>query len=199
MSDNTISPDQQNRDRNRKRKALLAGGLVLGIGAAATLAAFTDGEFANGTFSTGSFGIEGSTTADGTFAEHASSGGAATLSFTTSATNMTPGDTIYAPYFIRTIDGSLAGTVANGTATAGNTNSALEALLTRDVKFIPVGDTCDAENFAEGTTEDEDLGADSSDTVQACIEVKLSDNQGSVQEAGTDDATIVWEWTATSA
>lgn len=87
--------------RGRKIRALLAGGLVLGVGAVVTLAAWTDQEWAVGTFGAGSFNIEGST--DGTtFTDHASQAGAATLGFEVGADNLTPGDTVAAPFVLRT-------------------------------------------------------------------------------------------------
>ncbi|MGO2139648.1 MAG: SipW-dependent-type signal peptide-containing protein [Leucobacter sp.] len=51
----------QSRRGWTKARALLAGGLVLGVGAAVTLAAWTDNEWVRGVFGTGTFGIEGST------------------------------------------------------------------------------------------------------------------------------------------
>ena len=49
--------------RNRKGiiRAILAGGIVLGVGAAVTLAAWNASEFATGTFQAGTFTIEGAT------------------------------------------------------------------------------------------------------------------------------------------
>ncbi|GAA3171571.1 hypothetical protein GCM10020255_060560 [Rhodococcus baikonurensis] len=44
----------------RKVRALLAGGLVLGIGAAVTLAAWTDNVFGDAQFKTGSWNLQGS-------------------------------------------------------------------------------------------------------------------------------------------
>src|SRR5690606_31735774 len=55
---------QHRRRRSRMIRALLAGGLVLGVGTAVTLAAWNDSEFASGTFRAGTFDLEGST--DGT-------------------------------------------------------------------------------------------------------------------------------------
>ena len=64
--------------RRRRIYAVLAGGLVLGVGTAVTLAAWNDSEFAKSTFTAGSFVFQGST--DGTaFADHASEAGAADL------------------------------------------------------------------------------------------------------------------------
>ena len=62
--------------RGRKIRAVLAAGLVLGIGAVVTLAAWNDSEYATGTFAAGTFNLEGST--DGTtYADHASGASAA--------------------------------------------------------------------------------------------------------------------------
>lgn len=110
--------------KSRKVKALLAGGLVLGVGAAVTLAAWTDQEWVKGTFSAGNFNVEGST--DGsTFAEHESVDKAASLSFQLNPTNLTPGDIVAAPFVLRNAAGStypaeirLSSGTATGTATA---------------------------------------------------------------------------------
>ena len=100
----TSAPErtQNNTRQNRSRRfrAVLAGGLVLGVGAAVTLAAWNDSEFAQGTFTAGSFNMVGST--DGTtFTEHATAGAAAALPFTVPAVNLTPGDTTYAGFAVR--------------------------------------------------------------------------------------------------
>jgi predicted ribosomally synthesized peptide with SipW-like signal peptide len=80
-------------------RAVLAGGVVLGIGAAITLAAWNDSEFATGTFSSGHFDVQGST--DGsTFSNHASSGAAAALSFSTGFGTMSPTDVVAAPFVL---------------------------------------------------------------------------------------------------
>lgn len=88
-----------------KGRAILAGGLVLGVGAVVTLAAWNDSEFATGEFGAGTFGIEGST--DGTaFAEHATEDAAATLNFEVDANNLTPGDAVYENFSVQLIAGS---------------------------------------------------------------------------------------------
>ena len=98
------SPSDRNSKR-RKAKAILAGGLVLGIGAAVTLAAWNDSEFIKGAFGGGHFEIQGST--DGlAFDDHedatspfgltfrASSG----LAFSTANSELSPGETVATPY-----------------------------------------------------------------------------------------------------
>lgn len=59
------------KDTQRKVLAVLAGGVVLGVGVGVTLAAWNDSEFATGTFTAGSFNLEGSTTsATADYADH---------------------------------------------------------------------------------------------------------------------------------
>ena len=191
MSDNTISPDQQNRDRNRKRKALLAGGLVLGIGAAATLAAFTDGEFANGTFSTGNFNIVGS--ADNTsFDDHEAADGQA-LTFSQSTNNLTPGDVVYAPFYIKTDSNSLAGNlVANTPTKTGDLGGYLTATATYSET---IGD-CNAD-FGESNIPA--LKAEGGNVVEACLRVEVTGSQSELAALTDPTGKIVWSWTATSA
>jgi predicted ribosomally synthesized peptide with SipW-like signal peptide len=87
------------RLRRRRLRAILAGGLALGLGAAITLATWNDAEFAQGTFTAGSFNLLGST--DGTtFGEHATVGAPASLSFTLNPTALSPGDVVYAPFAV---------------------------------------------------------------------------------------------------
>jgi predicted ribosomally synthesized peptide with SipW-like signal peptide len=88
------------RRRSRMIRAILAGGLVLGVGTAVTLAAWNDSEFVTGTFTAGRFNLEGSTTDGTTFTDHASSPGGA-LSFTVPATALSPGATVSAPFAVR--------------------------------------------------------------------------------------------------
>jgi predicted ribosomally synthesized peptide with SipW-like signal peptide len=86
--------------RSQKVRALMAGGLVLGVGAAITLAAWNDSEFAQGSFGTGAFNMVGST--DGTtYTDHATVGAPATLAFTLNPTLLAPGDVVYAPFAVR--------------------------------------------------------------------------------------------------
>ncbi|WP_241726765.1 SipW-dependent-type signal peptide-containing protein [Dietzia sp. SLG310A2-38A2] len=112
-----LTPDAQlkQQERSRKRKAILAGGVVLGLGAAVTLAAWSDDVFAGGTFNTGSFELQGST--NGTaFADYDGPDGpppaeTATLAFQLDALQMAPSQTVYAPLTIATsVPTSLDGT-----------------------------------------------------------------------------------------
>lgn len=134
------------RLRSRRIRAILASGLVFGVGAAMTLAAWNDSEHTNATFTAGRFGIVGAT--DGlTFSEHPAAPGAA-LSFSLAPTAMVPGSTTYALFSVKTINPSVAGTVQLKAGT-GN-NSGLGAYLRYRVHTI-AGTSCTASTFASGT------------------------------------------------
>jgi predicted ribosomally synthesized peptide with SipW-like signal peptide len=98
-------------------RAVLALGIVLGVGAAGTAAQWTDQEYGTGTFTTGTLAIQSS--ADGTaFTDHPA-GAAAALTFNASA--MYPGLSVAAPFVVRATAGSLGGTLALSTpVTSGN-------------------------------------------------------------------------------
>ncbi|KAA0918764.1 SipW-dependent-type signal peptide-containing protein [Dietzia sp. ANT_WB102] len=214
-------------DRNRKRKALLAGGVVLGLGAVATLAAFTDDVFATGTFSSAKFSIQGSQAAaypaasDASFKDYPDPTGApgtghAALTF---ASSMAPGDTVYAPFTIRTGPESGAGTVTLAGAyfsTAGT----LDPYLTYTV--LNGGTTCAAgasttngTSWATGTpggtqssptaptgAPARDLLADSGDTQKFCIAVTLANSQAAkdaINNANPLTSTsITWDFRGTA-
>jgi len=134
----------------RKVLAILAGGLVLGIGTAVTLAAWNDSEFANGTFQAGAFNLEGSaTSAAAGWGEHAAAPGAA-LTFTLPlAGNLSPTDTVYAPFWVRldsttTSDATVTTSLESGTgANAANISYAVYAL--------DEADACDGSATTNGT------------------------------------------------
>lgn len=121
----TITTDlTTQRQRRRKIAAVLAGGLVLGVGTMATLASWNDSEFAAGTFSAGQFALEGGT-ATGVFSEHGTAGAAAALSFTAPFNNLSPTDVVYAPYAVRvapntTNDATVTITAPSTTGTVTN-------------------------------------------------------------------------------
>lgn len=100
-----MSESIQNSNRKRKVRALLAGGLVLGIGAAVTLAAWSDNVFANAEFASGEepWNLQGNFaigTPEWTPEYDESPGGA--LDFpVTLEDNMTPGDVVRAPLGLR--------------------------------------------------------------------------------------------------
>ena len=172
-----------------KAKAILAGGLVLGVGAAITLAAWTDTEWATGNFSTGQFGIEGSLNGS-TWASNPTSPGATLMFSATTPTDLTPGDVVYEGYAIRleqnsTKAASVAITQDDTDAIAGTTAVIHSATST----------ACDATMFAAGsviTSFDLDAVAD---VQYVCIQVTAGDQATLAKgEAGS----FSWEFVATS-
>lgn len=132
--------------RGRKVRALLAAGVVLGVGATATLAAWNDSEFVDGDFAAGSFNLEGSS--DGTsYTDHAEAGDAAALAFELNPTNLSPGDVVHAPYAVRLAAGTTTGATV---ALTGVTNTGTVTNLTYTV-VQTTSMTCNAEAVAGGT------------------------------------------------
>ncbi|AZS48242.1 SipW-dependent-type signal peptide-containing protein [Microbacterium oxydans] len=197
----------------RKVLAVLAGGLVLGVGTAVTLAAWNDSEFANGTFTAGAFNLQGST--DGTaYADHDSAGSAATLAFTLPAGlvgNMSPNSSVYAGFWVRLAAGTTSGAdlVADGTTadTAATSNS---DHLSYSIYQLAPGATCDAASatgtpVATGTTLDLQTGVttvpltagatstDPGTAVQLCFKVTAD---AALEPSLVTNAT--WKFTATS-
>jgi predicted ribosomally synthesized peptide with SipW-like signal peptide len=131
-------------------RALLAAGVVVGLGAASTLAAWTDQENATASFTAGTFGIVGSV--DGaTFTEHPS-GAPAQLGFAVPAAGLVPGSVVYARFAVRTTSGSAAGIarLAADPANVSGDGSGLGGFLTYGVSRV-AGTTCDLAAFNAGT------------------------------------------------
>lgn len=103
MTTTTPTPDDTRR-RRHQLLALGAGGLVLGIGAVVTMAAWSDTEHSNASFDAGRFGLVASTDGE-TFADNPASPGL-TLDFDASSALMSPGETSYAAYAVQLTDDS---------------------------------------------------------------------------------------------
>jgi predicted ribosomally synthesized peptide with SipW-like signal peptide len=111
-------------------RAILAGGLVLGVGAAVTMAAWNDSEFVTGTFTAGTFNMQGSTTDGTTFTDHPV-GSPGTLTFTVAPLLLSPGDTVYAPFALRLAANTTNN--ANVVITAPSTTTGVVTNLTYEV------------------------------------------------------------------
>jgi predicted ribosomally synthesized peptide with SipW-like signal peptide len=139
--------------RFTRLRAILAGALVLGVGASVTLASWNDSETATATLTAGRFDVVGSIDG-GVFGQHPTSSAAA-LSFPLPVSGMGPGMTSYALFSVKTANPSVAGTVALSAASTNNTSgTGLGASLTYGVKSIASGaaGACTAASFAAGTT-----------------------------------------------
>lgn len=128
-------------------QAIAAGGIVLGIGAVVTLAAWNDSEFAWGGFGSASFNLEGSTDGEN-FDDNSAIDEAALLNF--NAENMTPGQTVYTPFWIRLdAETTVGGTIeaADGIAVASS-EGANTAALSYTVYADP--DACSSSGVSGG-------------------------------------------------
>lgn len=201
--------------RNRRIKAVLASGLVFGIGSAATVAAWTDTEEASGSFEAGTFNLE--LAVDGSWSN--------TSEMNFDAAGMYPGSKVYAPVFVRTtpgttMDGELS--VSSAGATGGETGIAGSLEYRAVTESIapgqegPFSDGCTASAFEGslpfifGSTASheplltggdgdgpQDLSAASADVRAYCFEVTLPTDTSSAAQ-GTS-ASNIWTFNAVSA
>lgn len=87
--------------RSRRRKALLAAGAVLGVGATATLAAWSDDIWVAGTFNTSDFNVQARVNPAGGWTEYATAQAAGDLNFSVAAESLSPGEAVFAPLQLR--------------------------------------------------------------------------------------------------
>lgn len=183
-------------ERAGKVRAILAGGMVLGVGASLTLAAWTDDEFASGFFSAGTFVFEGS--ADGeVFTDNPTAPGQ-TIAFEVGAANLSPGDSVSGAYTLRVGDES----TTDATVVVNDDESVPAAGLTYSL-IETDGHGCDADPVGAeiitdvplgGASEDVDLGMFEVDTPRSfCITVTADE---ALEQGST--ATGTWQFTATS-
>lgn len=190
MNQSSVAPAASTSLRRRRIYAVLAGGLVLGVGAAVTLAAWNDSEWAKSTFTAGSFNLEGST--DGVnFGDHATEDASALL-FTVDADDVIPGESMYSLYSIRlvgTTDGAL--TMATPSVTGDN------ALNLTATTHLITGTTCDATTFAAGTATPPTTIAASADGATGQLNFCLQVTAGPDLAQG-ESGVVTWQWTAES-
>ena len=218
----SVTPDAQQKlqDRKRKRKAILAGGVVLGLGAAVTLAAWSDDVFSGGTFNTGTFEMQGNLGTDQTdkgpwLAHDEAAGGRLAFPMTLGATGLVPNETVYAPLAIRLSDDTTADATYGLTSVAW-ADEADEKLTGADVTYaVYSGVTaakCNSANEAlpapwyssvigtVGTATAHALKMDPRTIETLCIAVTLNATTNAAQEAamGAANSQITWQFTGTS-
>ena len=199
--------------KSRKVKALLAGGLVLSVGAAVTLAAWTDQEWATGNFTAGSFNIQGTTDpalAEDNWSDHATEGTAAALTFEVNAANLMPSSVVAEGFALRTASGTTYNAATNlmaATSTGGNAANLSYEIFTVDsmTACTPTAVAATGSEIVAGGT---DFGPDapsaSEFTLQSvadaagtptilCFQVTAKDT---LEQAQT--ATATWQFEATS-
>ncbi len=201
------------RRQLRRIRAILAGGLVFGIGSAATVAAWTDTESASGSFTAGRFAIELSVDANWSNSRE----------MTFNAGGMFPGKVVYAPVVVRTsADTTLNGQISvTGEGISGTPNAVAQSLSYKTVTrtFASAAEAtaapCDDSAFAAGSDyvfgsasnsrslQTAAIGATkqsiqaAADSVQFyCFRVELSANAPSAAQGQT--ATHTWTFNAES-
>lgn len=228
-----LHADRPRMTRRTKTMAILSGGLVLGLGITATLAAWTDSEWvfggdADGTgpgLGTSTFEVEQNVSSPYDAAEFAQdeTNPGQDLTFTAGALALTPGTSVYAPVALRTVAGSVAGTVvlqdsepAVGAGLAAvDAGGALLGALTLRVAVSTTPTACDAAAFttgdlvasgplatAEGTVA-QSLAAAGGDAQFYCFEITLPETPTLPAGVTLDDlqgrtVTPAWEFLSTS-
>jgi predicted ribosomally synthesized peptide with SipW-like signal peptide len=175
----TDSADTKTSTKRQKTMAVLAAGLVLGLGATVTLAVWNDSEFVTGGVDNTGDGIPdipgvgtsvfevqqnvSSPYVDGAFANRETNPGGA-LTFTAGALALTPGDVVYAPVSLTTTGTSvaatslaLAGSVpATGIATTDPDDLLYDTLglrvVVRTSADAAIPADCDEDAFLAGAT-----------------------------------------------
>ncbi|GAB3666026.1 hypothetical protein GCM10027591_15110 [Zhihengliuella somnathii] len=179
---------------------MLAGCLVLGIGVAGTLAAWTDPEYASGEFTASTFGIVGDAGAG--FAEHATSGSAAQMTFGANA--MSPGSTAYGHLDVRTTTASTVGGTVTLTESTPGGSTAITGNLTYSVAVVPAGTTCSTATYSGTAVGASTVFAPATATVPAggagvsrfCFRVQLANN--TPNSAQGQSGSITWRVTGSS-
>ncbi|SDQ63937.1 SipW-dependent-type signal peptide-containing protein [Microbacterium sp. cf332] len=194
-------PDTERSSRRRRMAlALTAGGLVLGVGAAVTLAVWNDSEFVTGTFGSGTFDLQGST--DGAAFSSSPAAPGKTVTFELDADTLAPGDVVYAPFAVQlsdtstneasvTIENVIGGAIGDDLAYSLFVEDAFGA--TCSAATPPVGDEVVADRAANatGTVDVFDLTA-AGEPVNLCFVVTA----GAIAQG--EVGTITWEFAATS-
>lgn len=171
--------------RSRRVRALLAAGLVLGIGASVTLAAWHDSQDATATLTAGTFRLQGSVNG-GEFQRRVDT--AHVLPFSPETGALFPGSTRYSVFSVRTEPNSIGGSVQLR-ADAGN-NAGLGQFLRYGVVRLDNA-TCNSSTFnaahsdgnrrvvdrgsalTAATSQWHSVGANTSAPVHYCMEIQL--------------------------
>lgn len=200
----------QRRRTFQRARALLIGALVLGAGASATVAAWTDNEFASTKITAGTFSIVSRTSAAPAFAAHDTAANAVSLPL--NATNLYPGQS-RAAWIQITSQGTVSGSLQLTDVVAptnGVNGDALSAAI--DVRIVPSTATANTTptcttattggisytgiGATPTTLPSQTLQADGTNVVNYCIIIKLRDDASTGAQGGT--VTPVFTFTGTT-
>ncbi|MBM9466031.1 SipW-dependent-type signal peptide-containing protein [Nakamurella leprariae] len=204
------------RQRRGKVRAVLAGCAALGVGAAVTLAAWTDTEWVFGggqgdgdTVGTSTFNVQQNVFDGVGFTDRSATPGGQ-LRFAPGATSITPGDVITAPMQLQTEAGSDAGTVTLEPAALNGSDQALFDAVTYAAYTGLTAAECSAADLAGGTALVPDnsglatgsaddaiaLDADQGNVVDVCFVITLPDDAPNTLQGLT--IAPAWEFSAES-
>lgn len=202
----------QKQNRRKKTRAIMASGLVLGVGAAVTLAAWSDTVWGAGTFGTegSAFNIEGSFDGGENWAEHVSSAGEGTngpgaMTFAQNANALIPGTPVYQLVGLHETEDNLGADIVLNRTNADTSD--LRDLVTVAVADAGTGaaapacgpDTDFGTGVTIGTEPSQMLTTEvaSGDYRWVCFSATLS-GDATVNDGDLTSAPILWEFAATS-
>lgn len=206
-------------DRRRiglKIRAILAGGLALGVGATVTLAAWNDSVYATTTVTASTFNIVGNMsgqTGGTTFNEHDLTAGnpAGVVTYSPAITGISPGTVSFGTVAIRTTSATnVGGAVLLQPGSTGT--GTLASTLTVAVRAYASTTTCNQDVFTNNvgasivasqlfsaaipTNAAQTLNAAAGNTITFCVRIELPVGAPSTLQGGT--ATTTWQFLATS-
>ncbi|MDC3728681.1 MULTISPECIES: SipW-dependent-type signal peptide-containing protein [unclassified Rhodococcus (in: high G+C Gram-positive bacteria)] len=135
----TIDNADNKAQKRRKVRAILASGLVLGVGAAVTLAAWNDSVWGNAEFGTGgnTWNVQGSFGGTEDWDEFVTSDEAGTFAFAMNPTEMAAGDSVYAKVGLRVVSEKLGAEI--GMPAAQNLSATSKFADVLQLKVAPIG------------------------------------------------------------
>lgn len=207
----------QKSNRKRKVRALLAGGLVLGVGAAVTLAAWTDNVFGNAQFASGDapWNLQGNfaTGAPVWLPENNTPNGGALQFEVPLKNNMTPGDVVHAPLGLRLEPGQALGASVTLTGPTNAASTTFGAALRYTVYSGVTAASCAAGTVGSATVVGPNAPLGTGTTapivlpggppaiagtpVELCFVVTLPDGTSN-SVSGQNTGTLVWNFAGTS-
>ncbi|KZF08188.1 MAG: SipW-dependent-type signal peptide-containing protein [Rhodococcus sp. (in: high G+C Gram-positive bacteria)] len=207
----------QKSNRKRKIRALLAGGLVLGVGAAITLAAWTDNVFGNSDFATGdaAWNLQGnfSTGTPAWTPEYNVSPGGAIQFPVPLKDNLSPGDVVRAPLGLRLEPGQTLGASITLTGPTIAPTNVLANALTYGIYTGVTAADCVSGNIGTSTvvpagsplstgtatpiTISSGTDAQNGTPVELCFVVTLPANTPNTA-SGLQTGQLVWDFAGTS-
>ncbi|MGN0099855.1 MAG: SipW-dependent-type signal peptide-containing protein [Dietzia sp.] len=209
----TPQPAAKNQNRRKKARAIMASGLVLGVGAAVTLAAWSDTVWGEGTFGTegNAFNIKGSFDGGKSWNEHVSPAGTGengpgALTFAQNANSLIPGVPVYQLVGLNEVEGKLGADIVLKRTNADN--SALKDVVKVEVANVGTGTAApDCGATTTGFSAPVAIGATPSNMLTTDITAKghrwvclraTLDDKATPTVSNKKSSPILWEFAATS-